>query len=447
MNEYFKEKNFYIETYGCQMNFYDTEIVVSIMNKMGFNYTNNIQYANVILINTCSIRQNAEDLIIKRLNTIKNIIHSDTIVGIIGCMAERLKHKLLNENELITFVVGPDSYEELPEVLFKAFNKIKSCNVTLSRTQTYDNIIPTSINKNIYSYISIMRGCDNMCTFCVVPFTRGRERSKNPVSIFKEIDVLLSKNIKKIILIGQNVDSYKWKKNNDVVDFSCLLDQIAKKFPELIITFTTSHPKDMTEDVIYTISNNKNILKYIHLPIQSGSNKILNLMKRKYDTETFLQKIHFIRQIIPNCSISTDIMTGFCGETEKDHSETLNIMEKIKFNFAYMFKYSNREGTYASKKMQDNLSDSEKNNRLQEIIELQKKHTLLRSSQFIGKYCNILINGRSKKSNKDFVGFNEQNYKVIFPKKDNLYPGKYVNVLIQSYSHNTLIGKISDEKR
>ncbi len=440
----FENGNLYIETYGCQMNFYDSNIVASIMGKIGFKIVNSIEIADIIFINTCSIRENAELKIMQRLNAIKhnkNINKNNTIIGILGCMAERLKNKLLDNEKIIDIVVGPDSYNDLPKLVFNAFNNNKSCNVKLSRTETYDNIIPHLLDKyNISTYISIMRGCDNMCTFCVVPFTRGRERSKNPYIILKEIEILIKQGIKKITLLGQNVDSYNCTINK--TNFSTLLNLLATSFPNILFSFTTSHPKDMSDDVIYAIANNDNILKYIHLPVQSGSNRILNIMNRNYSVEMYINKINFIRKIIPNCSISTDIMTGFCSETINDHYDTLNMMNTIKFNFSYMFKYSDRTGTFAHRKLKDNVSDQEKSLRLNDIIKLQKLHSHFRNQQFVTKISNVLVEGRSKKSNMSFVGINEQNYKVVFPKKSNIKKGDNVKVLIKSYINNTLIGDI-----
>jgi len=450
------QRKLYLESYGCQMNFSDSEIVASVLEKNGFDTTPNIDDADLVLINTCSIRDKAEQKIRNRLKAFHSIKKQkpQLTIGILGCMAERLKSKFLEEEKLVDLVVGPDSYRDLPNLIKQVDDGRKAVNVILSKEETYADISPVRLGGNgITSFVSIMRGCDNMCTFCVVPFTRGRERSRNPKSIISEVKKLVENNYKEVTLLGQNVDSYLWcggglkKEFNNLskeeqgksVNFAQLLDLVASNCPKIRIRFSTSHPKDMTDDVLHTMTKHQNICKYIHLPVQSGSSRILNLMNRGYSREWYLNRINSIRKIIPNCGISMDIITGFCTESKKDHKETLSLMEKVKYNFGYMFKYSERPNTLAQRKLKDNVSDKIKSKRLTEIINLQQSHSFERNQQEIGEVHNVLIEGVSKKSKNKLFGRNTQNTVVVFP-KETYKPGDYVNVLVESCTTATLIG-------
>ena len=436
--------NIYIETYGCQMNVADSEIVVSILKEKGFIHTNEINNADIILINTCSIRDNAEVRIHGRLNVFKQIKKNkkDLIVGLIGCMAQRIKEDLIEQNNVIDIIAGPDSYRDLPKLILKVKEGQKAVNVELSRHETYSEIMPFRYNtNNISAFIPIMRGCNNRCAYCVVPATRGVERSRNPETIINEVNSLINSGYKEIILIGQNVDSYKWKnENNSKVNFSNLLEIVANINPSIRIRFSTSHPKDMTDEVLYIMAKYNNICKCIHLPVQSGNSRILALMKRSYTREWYIDRINAIRKIIPECAVSTDIITGFCTETEEEHKETLSLMEWANFDFAFMFKYSERPGTYAQINYIDDIPEEIKTKRLTEIINLQNKLSSENKNADINKIYEVLVEGYSKKS-KDYVsGRNSQNKVVVFP-KENYKIGDIVNVLIKKCTSATLIGE------
>jgi tRNA-2-methylthio-N6-dimethylallyladenosine synthase len=444
------------------MNFADSEVVASILKEDGYELTDDSKSANLVLLNTCSIRDKAEKTVRNKLKTYNSYKkdNSDLKIGLLGCMAERLKDKLLEEEKMVDLVVGPDSYKDLPNLLDEVDHNQKAVNVILSKSETYGDISPVRIHNNgINAYVSITRGCDNMCTFCVVPFTRGRERSRNPDSILREIDELNQKGYKEITLLGQNVDSYLWygggpkkdfkrateeqKKNS--VKFSSLLDLVASSFPEIRIRFSTSNPQDMTIDVIQTMSKHKNICNYIHLPIQSGSDRILKKMNRLHTREEYLDLINRIRDIIPNCGISHDMITGFPSETERDHQDTLSLMEEVKYDFGYMFAYSERPGTYAARHFKDDISPEIKQRRLEEIITLQQKHSLERNKSFINKNCEVLIDKESKKSNDFWSGRTTENNVVVFPKY-NFKLGDTVNVDISDCTTATLIGNINQLK-
>jgi len=444
------------------MNFADSEVVASILKKDGYELTDNSKSANLVLLNTCSIRDKAEQTVRNKLKTYNSYKkdNSDLKIGLLGCMAERLKDKLLEEEKMVDLVVGPDSYKDLPNLLDEVDHNQKAVNVILSKSETYGDISPVRIHNNgINAFVSITRGCDNMCTFCVVPFTRGRERSRNPDSILREIDELNQKGYKEITLLGQNVDSYLWygggpkkdfkkateeqKKNS--VKFSNLLDLVASSFPEIRIRFSTSNPQDMTIDVIETMSKHNNICNYIHLPIQSGSDRILKKMNRLHTREEYLELVKKIREIIPNCGISHDMITGFPSETERDHQDTLSLMEEVKYDFGYMFAYSERPGTYAARHFKDDISPEIKQRRLEEIITLQQKHSLERNKSFINKNCEVLIDKESKKSNDFWSGRTTENNVVVFPKY-NFKLGDTVNVDISDCTTATLIGNINQLK-
>ena len=444
------------------MNFADSEVVASILKKDGYELTDDSKSANLVLLNTCSIRDKAEQTVRNKLKTYNSYKkdNSNLKIGLLGCMAERLKDKLLEEEKMVDLVVGPDSYKELPNLLDEVDHNQKAVNVILSKSETYGDISPVRIHNNgINAFVSITRGCDNMCTFCVVPFTRGRERSRNPDSILREIDELNQKGYKEITLLGQNVDSYLWygggpkkdfkkateeqKKNS--VKFSSLLDLVASSFPEIRIRFSTSNPQDMTIDVIETMSKYNNICNYIHLPIQSGSDRILKKMNRLHTREEYLELVKKIREIIPNCGISHDMITGFPSETERDHQDTLSLMEEVKYDFGYMFAYSERPGTYAARHFKDDISPEIKQRRLEEIITLQQKHSLERNKSFINKNCEVLIDKESKKSNDFWSGRTTENNVVVFPKY-NFKLGDTVNVDISDCTTATLIGNINQLK-
>jgi len=454
------KNKFYIESYGCAMNFSDSEIVASILNKEGYKLSKNPEEANLILINTCSIRDKAEQTIRKRLKLFdkykKN--SNELKIGILGCMAERLKEKLLIEEKIVDLVVGPDSYRDLPNLINNLKDDKKVINTILSLKETYEDIIPLRINSNgINAYISIMRGCDNMCSFCVVPFTRGRERSRNPYTIIKEAKDLFRKGYREITLLGQNVDSYKWseKINNkkkleknvelkdDIISFANLLEMVAKINSDLRIRFSTSHPKDITKDVLEVIKSNENVCNYIHLPAQSGNSRILKMMNRTYDRDWYLNKVMDIKNILGNeCGISSDFIAGFCSETEKEHQDTLSLMDEVIYDYSYMFYYSERPGTLAQKKYDDNITLETKKRRLSEIINKQKEHSLKRNNLSIGNRYKVLIEGNSRKSNDYLKGRTSENKVVIFPKrksKNNLY----VDVEIKTCNSATLFGEIT----
>ena len=444
------------------MNFSDSEVVASILKDEGYELAKSSNEANLVLLNTCSIRDKAEQTVrnkLKNFNSQKKD-NKDLKIGLLGCMAERLKDKLLKEEKIVDLVVGPDSYKDLPNLLNEVEHNQKAVNVILSKSETYGDITPVRIHNNgINAFVSITRGCDNMCTFCVVPFTRGRERSRNPDSILREIDELNQKGYREITLLGQNVDSYLWygggpkkdykkateeqKKNS--INFSSLLDIVASSFPEIRIRFSTSNPQDMTIDVIETMSRYENICNYIHLPIQSGSDRILKKMNRLHTRKEYLDLIKKIREIIPNCGISHDMITGFPSETERDHQDTLSLMEEVKYDFGYMFAYSERPGTYAARHFKDDISPEIKQRRLEEIITLQQKHSLERNKSFINKNCEVLIDKESKKSNDFWSGRTTENNVVVFPKY-NFNLGDTVNVDISDCTTATLIGNINQLK-
>jgi tRNA-2-methylthio-N6-dimethylallyladenosine synthase len=443
------DKFFYIESYGCQMNFSDSEIVASILSESGFGATRNMEQADLILINTCSIREKAEETVRKRLRIFDKVKRQKpgTLIGVLGCMAERLKAKLLEQEKLVDLVIGPDAYRSLPDLIEEAHGGDKGINVLLSREETYSDISPVRLGTNgVSAFISIMRGCDNMCSFCVVPFTRGRERSRDPYSIVAEASDLFDQGYREVTLLGQNVDSYKWTNpdTGELVNFAHLIEMVALVNPLLRVRFSTSHPKDITDEVLYTMKKYSNICKYIHLPVQSGNSRILELMNRTYDRVWYLERVAAINRIIPDCAISSDIIAGFCSETEEEHQETLSIMELANYSMSYMFYYSERPGTLAARKLKDDISLEVKKRRLNEIIRLQTQISFRHNQADIGKNVLVLIEGNSKKSDKDFCGRNDQNKMVVFPKKDGLKPGDYVSVEIKDATSATLLGEIKE---
>lgn len=438
-----EEKKLYIETYGCQMNVADSEVVASIMEMDGYSITDNLESADAVFVNTCSIRDNAEQRVINRLehfNIIKRKHNKKLIIGVLGCMAERVKEVLIEQHHA-DLVIGPDSYMDLPNLISAAEQGEKAINVELSKTETYKDVIPLKIGgNNISGFISIMRGCNNFCTYCIVPYTRGRERSRDTESILKELDDLKAKGYKEVTLLGQNVNSYLYTDGEKDIDFSDLLEMVAKHAPEMRVRFTTSHPKDMTDKTLHTIANNDNICKFIHLPFQSGSSRMLKMMNRKYDREWYLERIAAIKKIIPGCGLSTDIMCGFHDETEEDHKKTLSLMKEVVFDSAFMFKYSERPGTYASNKLKDNVPEEVKKRRLQEIIDLQREHSELSNKKDVGKEFEVLIEGFSKKSRNQFFGRTSESKVVVFDKKNHSI-GQTVRVKINEYTSATLLGE------
>lgn len=440
-------KKFYIESYGCQMNFSDSEIVASILADVGYAPTRNLEESDLILINTCSIREKAEETVRKRLRVFETVKQQrpGALVGILGCMAERLKKKLLEEEKLVDLVVGPDAYRDLPSLIGGAEDGDRMVNVLLSREETYADISPVRLESNgVTAFISIMRGCDNMCSFCVVPFTRGRERSRDAFSIVAEAADLFAKGYREVTLLGQNVDSYKWEnpETAQVVNFAQLLDMTASVHPDLRVRFSTSHPKDMTDDVLHVMARHDNICKYIHLPVQSGNSRILELMNRTYDRAWYEDRIRAIRAILPDAAVSSDIITGFCSETEEEHQDTLSIIEWAGFSMSYMFFYSERPGTLAARKYPDDIPEDVKKRRLNEVIRLQTAISLQHNRNDIGKTFKVLIEGNSRKSAADFCGRNSQNKMVVFPKKEGLKPGDYVHVRVREATSATLLGNI-----
>lgn len=451
-------KKLFIESYGCAMNFSDSEVVASILSENGFNTTQILEEADLVLVNTCSIRDKAEQTIRKRLekyNAVKRI-NPKMKVGVLGCMAERLKSQFLEEEKIVDLVVGPDAYKDLPNLLAEVESGNDAINVILSKDETYGDISPVRLNSNgITALVSITRGCDNMCTFCVVPFTRGRERSREPQSIMTEITNLWNQGYKEITLLGQNVDSYLWyggglkkdfEKASDMqkataVNFDNLLEMVATTFPKMRVRFSTSNPQDMHESVLHIIAKYPNICKHIHLPVQSGSDRILKEMNRLHTRAEYFDLITKIRTIIPECSISQDMIAGFPTETEQDHQDTLSLMEFVKYNFGYMYSYSERPGTLAGRKMEDDVAEETKARRLQEIVDLQQKHSWFRSEEFIGKTVEVLIEKTSKKSKEQFSGRNSQSITVVFP-RENYKIGEFVNVKINSCTSGTLIGEV-----
>lgn len=440
-------RKFYIESYGCQMNFSDSEIVASILAENGYRPTRNMEESDLILINTCSIREKAEETVRKRLRVFDKIKENrpGTMVGVLGCMAERLKSKLLEEEKLVDLVIGPDAYRDLPKLIATAEDGDKGINVFLSREETYADISPLRLGSNgVSAFISIMRGCDNMCSFCVVPFTRGRERSRNAFSIVAEAADLFEKGYREVTLLGQNVDSYHWEnpENNETVTFAMLLEMVARVHPDLRVRFSTSHPKDITDEVLFTMRRHENICKYIHLPVQSGNSRILELMNRTYDREWYIDKVKRIYEIIPDCAISSDIIAGFCSETEEEHQDTLSIIEFARYSMSYMFFYSERPGTLAARKFEDDVPMKIKKRRLQEIIRLQNQVSFQHNQSDIGKTFKVLIEGNSKRSDKEWKGRNTQNKVIVFPKTGDHKPGAYVHVKIKEVTSATLRGEI-----
>jgi len=441
------QKRFYIESYGCQMNFSDSEIVASILSEVGYSPTRNMEESDLILINTCSIREKAEDTVRKRLRVFDKVKQQrpGTLVGVLGCMAERLKAKLLEQEQLVDLVLGPDAYRDLPQLVAGAEEGEKGVNVFLSREETYADISPLRLGSNgVSAFISIMRGCDNMCSFCVVPFTRGRERSRNAFSIVAEATDLFNRGFREVTLLGQNVDSYKWEnpETGETVTFANLMRMVAEVDPKLRIRFSTSHPKDITDDVLYAMKENHNICKYIHLPIQSGNSRVLKLMNRTYDREWYLNKVNRIYEILPECAISSDIITGFCSETEEEHQETLSAMQLSNYSMSYMFFYSERPGTLAARKYEDDIPLEVKKRRLQEVIRLQNQISFTNNQKDIGKTFEVLIEGDSKRSDAEFKGRNTQNKMIVFPKKEGLKPGDYAMVKVTDATSATLRGEL-----
>jgi tRNA-2-methylthio-N6-dimethylallyladenosine synthase len=441
------QKKFYIESYGCAMNFSDSEIVASILNDEGFGATKNFEEADLILINTCSIREKAEQTIRKRLTEFRVTKRKNgTLIGVLGCMAERLKAKLLEEEKLVDLVIGPDAYRSLPGLIEEAGTGQKGVNVLLSREETYADISPVRLNSNgVTAFVSIMRGCNNMCSFCVVPFTRGRERSRDAHSIVAEAQGLFDQGYREVTLLGQNVDSYYWidEQKDETITFAKLMEQVALISPLLRVRFSTSHPKDITDEVLFTIAKYENICNYIHLPVQSGSTRVLQLMNRTYTREWYIAKVNRIKEILPNAGISTDIITGFCTETEEDHRDTYTLMEYCKYDLAYMYFYSERPGTLAAKRYEDDIPEDVKKRRLQEIIDLHRIHSLESMQRDVNKTFSVLIEGNSKKSDAHWFGRTDHNKVVIFPKENyNLSKGNYVDVFVDECTAGTLLGTI-----
>ncbi len=452
-----KSKNLYIESYGCAMNFADSEVVASILTENGYTTTTNEEEADIILINTCSIRENAEQRIRHRLMHLRSNKkrNNELVIGILGCMAERLKKNLLEEEKLVDIVAGPDSYRDLPKLLNEVDDGNRSINVILSLEETYAEISPTRLNSNgVTAFVSIMRGCDNMCSFCVVPFTRGRERSRDAQSIVNEVKELSILGYKEVTLLGQNVDSYLWfgggpkkefskltpEEQSSSVNFSKLLEMVALVDPTMRIRFSTSHPKDITDDVLFTMAAHNNICKYVHLPAQSGNSRILDLMNRGYTREWYINKVNRIREIMPGSGVSCDIISGFCTETEDEHQETISLIDLCEFDYSYMYNYSERPGTLAARKMEDDVPEDVKSRRLQEIIATQNAVSRRKNKSREGKVFRVLAEGFSKKSENDLKGRNDENMVVIFP-KENFMPGDYVDVLIERSTTTSLIGK------
>lgn len=437
----------YIETYGCQMNVNDSEVVASIMQSNGYAITENLNEADVILINTCSIRDNAEQRVWGRLDNLRmeKKKRPNLLVGVIGCMAERLKEELIERDKFVDLVVGPDAYRELPQLVRAAEGGQKGINVLLSREETYAEISPVRLDKNgVSAFVSIMRGCNNMCSYCVVPYTRGAERSRDPKTIVREVEELFANGYKEVTLLGQNVNSYGWKENEENVNFAELLEMVAQVSPSLRVRYSTSHPKDLTDEVLYTMAMYENICNSIHLPVQSGSTRMLELMNRRYTREFYMSRIEAIRAILPDCSISTDIITGFCSETEEDHQQTLSLMEWVNYDTAFMFKYSERPNTKAARHLKDDVSEEVKTRRLDEIIALKSRLSESNRKSEVGKSFEVLVEGYSKRSSEFLYGRNSQNQVIVFP-KENFKIGDYVFVEITGCTPATLIGNAIDE--
>lgn len=446
-------KKLYVESYGCQMNFSDSEVVASIMTKEGYTTTRNIDEADVVLINTCSIRENAETRVRNRLTEFKRrkADQPNLVVGILGCMAERLKQSLLEEEQLVDLVAGPDAYRDLPNLIDEVGTGQRAVNVLLSREETYADISPVRMDQGgVSAFVTITRGCDNMCSFCVVPFTRGRERSRDPRTIVQECKDLFENGYREVTLLGQNVDSYRWNMSSKGVikdesipttNFAQLMEMVALIHPDLRIRFSTSHPKDMTDDVLEVMAKYENICPYIHLPVQSGNSNVLERMNRGYSREWYLDRIAAIKRIIPDCAISTDIITGFCGETDEEHNETVSLMKEVSYDFAYMFKYSERPKTLAERKFTDDVPDDVKGKRLEEIIALQLESSAASHKRQVGKIAKVLVEGPSKRSEEHFCGRDGRNSMVVFP-KGNAKKGEYVMVKITDCTSATLIGEL-----
>ncbi|MEN9684320.1 MAG: tRNA ((37)-C2)-methylthiotransferase MiaB [Bacteroidota bacterium] len=446
------KKHFYIESYGCAMNFADSEVVASILQKEGYGATRNEAEADLVLLNTCSIREKAEQTVRKRLTEFKSLKKKKPgmLIGMLGCMAERLKSKLLEEEKLVDLVVGPDAYRSLPALIEEAETGQKAVNVLLSREETYGDIAPIRLDSNgVCAFVSIMRGCNNMCSFCVVPFTRGRERSRDAYSILEEVNQLFQSGYREVTLLGQNVDSYYWvdEAKDETVNFAHLLEKVALVSPLLRVRFSTSHPKDITDEVLFTIARYDNICNYIHLPVQSGSNRILQLMNRTYTREWYIGRVNRIREIIPGCGLSTDMITGFCTETAEDHQASYSLMEYCKYDLAYMYYYSERPGTLAEKRYEDDVPENEKKRRLQEIIALHRIHSLESMQRDVNKTFRVLIEGNSRKSDAHWQGRTDHNKVVIFPKSAYaLNKADYTDVFIHSCTAGTLLGEIMATK-
>lgn len=439
-------KKLYIETYGCQMNFSDSEIVNSILVDHRFEVTSNPENADLIFVNTCSIRENAEKRVMRRLNELKRFKKSNPrlVIGVLGCMAERMKESLLAEAVFVDLIAGPDSYRDLPKLVDLAEGGQKAINVILSADETYADINPVRLDKNkVSAFISIMRGCENYCAYCVVPSVRGVERSRDPETILQECRMLFNQGYREVTLLGQNVNSYDWEDESGNLGFPQLLEKIALINKDLRVRFATSHPKDLSDELIATMVRNENICRSIHLPVQSGSSRILKLMNRKYDREWYMDRVNAIKKNLPDCGITTDIITGFCSETEEDHQETLSLMQWVEYDYAYMFKYSERPSTIAAKKLADDVPDELKSRRLEEIINLQQELSLKSNQKDIGKTFSVLVEGTSKRSDKKFMGRNSRNKVIVFA-GSNIKPGTYKNVTVTDCTAATLIGKLAE---
>ena len=438
-------KNIYIETYGCQMNFADSEIVASLLQKEGYTVVSDIAEADYVLINTCAIRDNAEQRIRKRLRELRAMQqrHPQLRIGILGCMAERLQSQLMVEEENVSFVVGPDAYRRLPDILARVREQgVKAAETELSITETYSDIEPVRLGSNgISAYISIMRGCQNYCAYCVVPYTRGRERSRDPETIVSEAQSLFNQGYKEVTLLGQNVNSYRWKTDNSEVGFADLMARVAEISPLLRVRFATSHPKDLSDRLLEVMAHYDNICKCIHLPVQSGSDRMLKLMNRHYDSAWYLDRIAAIRRYMPDCSITTDVIAGFCTETEEEHQMTLDMFQRVRYDYAYMFKFSMRPNTYAEKHLHDDVPDEVKTRRLEEIIALQGQIALENNRREVGKVYEVLVEGESHRSKERLFGRNSQNKVIVFDRHEVL-PGQYVKVKVVDCTAATLLGEL-----
>ena len=435
-------RKLYIETYGCQMNVNDSEVVLSIMQDAGYRYTEHLDEADVILINTCSVRDNAEQRIFGRLREFKPYKQKkELLIGVIGCMAERLRERLIEQEHLVDIVAGPDAYRDLPRLVRQAGTGAKAVNVLLSQEETYADISPVRLDKNgVSAFISIMRGCNNMCSYCVVPYTRGAERSRNPQTILREARELFEAGYREVTLLGQNVNSYRWNESGTTTDFAALLGAVAEIDPLLRVRFSTSHPKDLSDEVLHTMAAHPNLCRAIHLPAQSGSTRMLEIMNRKYTREWYLDRITAIRRILPDCAISTDLIAGFCTETEEDHRETLSLMEEVGYEFAFMFKYSERPGTKAARHMKDDVPEAVKTARLTQIIDLQNQLSLRSNKRDVGQVFEVLVEGTSKRSADQLFGRTSQNKVVVFDRKEHRI-GEYAMVRITGCTSATLFGE------